>query len=314
MKEMITIEIGNPKNNEVPMSKALTVMPNAQKETGLKLFITKFLTLLGFKQSVENPRIVQIGTAVKKYRFGLAVVGLVFMLIFNNDDSKAIGLNNKNNEKTTLSAGLDKGINEGKDETTDRKNSISENKEEIKPLEMEPINADDVKSYYVPNIPNVESRKKTLSDLSKNTDKAIKGYISKYLKTAREEAKKQKIPTSILLGLALMNSNYGLSKTAIATNNHFDIKCSENSIPMGKGMKGQFVTNDQCFTEYKAVWSSYRAQGNLIAKLMKKNKTKMSNPQDVVITLENSGYFNNRNFSAEQLIDCINENDLTKHD
>ncbi len=188
---MITIEIGNPKNNEVPMSKALTVLPNAQKETGLKFFITKFLTLLGFKQSVENPTIAQFGIAVKKYRFGLAVVGLVFMLIFKNDDSKAIGLYNKNNEKTTLSAGLDKGINEGKDEVTDKKNSINEHKEEVKPLEMEPINAEDVKSYYVPNIPNVETRKKSISDLTKNTDTAIKSYTSKYLKTAKDEATKK---------------------------------------------------------------------------------------------------------------------------
>jgi flagellum-specific peptidoglycan hydrolase FlgJ len=124
---------------------------------------------------------------------------------------------------------------------------------------------------------------------------------------------KNKIPTSILLGLALMNSNYGLSQTAIETNNHFSIKCSENSIPMGKGMKGQHVTDNHCITEYESVWSSYRAQANLIASVMKKNKSKISNPNEIIITLENSGYFKDRNFSAEQLIDCINENKLTKH-
>lgn len=311
MKEIITIEIGEKNIASEKQSKALTVVPATQK-TGFKQFVSKIWEFLIGKELTDSSALLKLGIAVKKYRFSLAIIGLVFMLIFRNDNTKAIGLKIDENKEISLkkepmesnskAEDLPKVKKSAKANKTVSGNNVSINEE-----------AEAVKSYHIPNIPELSNRKKITGDLGKNSAKAIDLYISKYLKLAKGEAVKTKIPTSVILGLALMNSSYGLSKTALNTNNHFEIKCAENSIPMGKGMKGQYVSNDFCFTEYNTVWASYRAHSNLMLKAEKKysNSDKIT-VASLINSLEKSGYFNNRGFSADDLLQFIEENNLNR--
>jgi uncharacterized FlgJ-related protein len=311
MKEIITIEIGEKNNASEKQSKALTLVPATQK-TGFKQFVSKIWEFLIGKELTDSSALLKLGIAVKKYRFSLAIIGLVFMLIFRNDNTKAIGLKIDENKEISLKNEPMESISRTEDlpkvkKSAQTKNTVSRNNTSINE------EAEAVKSYHIPNIPELSNRKKITGDLGKNSDKAIDLYISKYLKLAKGEAVKTKIPTSVILGLALMNCSYGLSKTALNANNHFEIKCAENSIPMGKGMKGQYVSNDFCFTEYNTVWASYRAHSNLMLKAEKKysNSDKIT-VASLINSLEKSGYFNNRGFSADDLLQFIEENNLNR--
>jgi flagellum-specific peptidoglycan hydrolase FlgJ len=311
MKEIITIEISEKNNASEKHSKALTVVPITQK-SGFKQFVSKIWKFLIGKEITDSSALLKLGIAVKKYRFSLAIIGLVFMLIFRNDNTKAIGLKIDESKEISLNNEQMESISKSEDmpnvkKSAQKNNTVSRNNASLnKEAETE-------KSYHIPNIPELSNRKKISGDLAKNSAKAIDLYISKYLKLAKEEAVKSKIPTSVILGLALINSSYGLSKTALNTNNHFEIKCAENSIPMGKGMKGQYVSNDFCFTEYNTVRDSYRAHSNLMLKAVKKySKSDKVNVKSLIKSLEKSGYFNNRGFSADDLLQIIEENNLNR--
>ena len=311
MKEIITIEIGEKNKASENHSKALAVVPTTTQKTGFKQFVSKIWEFLIGKELTDSSALLKLGIAVKKYRFSLAIIGLVFMLIFRNDSTKAIGLKIDENKEISLKNEPMESISKAKDlpkvkKSAQTKNTVSRNNASINDAEA-------IKSYHIPNIPELSNRKKISGDLGKNSAKAIDLYISKYLKLAKEETVKTKIPTSVILGLALMNSSYGLSKTALNANNHFEIKCAENSIPMGKGMKGQYVSNDFCFTEYNTVWASYRAHSNLLLKAVKKySDSGQITVMSLTNSLEKSGYFNNRGFSADDLLQFIEENNLNK--
>jgi flagellum-specific peptidoglycan hydrolase FlgJ len=314
MKEIITIEIGNdqkPGNNEP--SKALATVPEVKKTT-IKQFVSMIFDFFKNKETKDSSALLKLGIVVKKYRFSLAILGLVFMLIFRNDNTNATGLKIDNSKEISKNYGFDNGVVQSK-ESNEKKNKEAKQPASPKKATIKEKQDDEMKSFHIPNIPEVSKNRKPLTDLSKNSEKAIASYLIKYLKIAREESKSSKIPTSVILGLALMNSSYGLSKTATVANNHFDIKCNENSIPMGKGMKGQYVSNDYCFTHYNSAWASFRSNSNLINKALKKNPNiDKANANDLIKALDNSGYFDSRAFSAEQLSEFINENNLNRYD
>lgn len=50
-------------------------------------------------------------------------------------------------------------------------------------------------------------------------------YVRQYLEVARRSARVHKVPVSITLAQALLESNAGMSKLALESNNHFGIKC-----------------------------------------------------------------------------------------
>ncbi len=311
MKEIINIEIGEKNNASEKHSKALTVVPATQK-TGFNQFVSKIWEFLVGKELTDSSALLKLGIAVKKYRFSLAIIGLVFMLIFRNDSTKAIGLKIDENKEISLKNEPTESISKAEDlpkvkKSAQTKNTVSRNNT------SKNEDAETLKAYHIPTIPELSNRKKISGDLAKNSAKAMELYISKYLKLAKGEAAKTNIPTSVILGLAMINSGYGLSKTALYANNHFEIKCAENSIPMGKGMKGQYVSNEFCFTEYKTVWASYRAHSNLILKAVKKyDKSGQITSASLINSLEKSGYFNNRGFSADDLLQFIEENNLNR--
>lgn len=90
-------------------------------------------------------------------------------------------------------------------------------------------------------------------NFSKNQDIL---YIHKYAKFAIEEMHKYKIPASIKLAQALLETNNGESLLAKNANNHFGIKCK-------KKWNGEIYhhTDDkymECFRKYSSIRDSYR--------------------------------------------------------
>ena len=55
-------------------------------------------------------------------------------------------------------------------------------------------------------------------------------YVRQYLDMARRSCKKHRIPVSVTLAQALLESNAGMSKLALQSNNHFGIKCKRKCL------------------------------------------------------------------------------------
>lgn len=91
---------------------------------------------------------------------------------------------------------------------------------------------------------------------SQNLNKRRLEYIQKYKPLAIEEMKTYKIPASIKLAQATLESADGTSTLAVKANNHFGIKCHRE-------WDGPTVYHDddqknECFRKYKSVEDSYR--------------------------------------------------------
>jgi LysM repeat protein len=83
---------------------------------------------------------------------------------------------------------------------------------------------------------------------------AFENYIRKYGSLAVREAKKHRIPASITLAQALLESAAGQSELARQSNNHFSIKCHEWK---GKHYYKDAKKPDECYRKYNSVKDSY---------------------------------------------------------
>lgn len=80
-------------------------------------------------------------------------------------------------------------------------------------------------------------------------------YIQTYKELAVEDMQQYKIPASIKLAQAILESGSGSSTLAIKAKNHFGIKCNN-------GWRGNFYRYDddapnECFRKYETVQQSY---------------------------------------------------------
>lgn len=84
---------------------------------------------------------------------------------------------------------------------------------------------------------------------------AYEKYIIKYRDEAIRQQKKYKIPASITLAQALLESNAGASTLAQKSNNHFGIKCHSD----WKGARSYHNDDreNECFRKYKSIAESY---------------------------------------------------------
>lgn len=95
-------------------------------------------------------------------------------------------------------------------------------------------------------------------------DSAYEQYISKHKKLAVEQMRKYKIPASVILAQALLESGAGQSELTRKSNNHFGIK-------RGSDWKGKTVTHDddrpgEQFRVYKNAEASYEDHSQFLLK------------------------------------------------
>lgn len=91
---------------------------------------------------------------------------------------------------------------------------------------------------------------------------ASQEYIGAYYKTAIRLQKKHKIPASIILAQALLESGAGQSYLALAGNNHFGLKCTDWK---GLGIRKNDDGIEACFRKYLDVNDSFEDHSRFLA-------------------------------------------------
>lgn len=135
-------------------------------------------------------------------------------------------------------------------------------------------------------------------------------YIKQYKDLAIIEMRRSKIPASITLAQALLESDNGNSTLARRANNHFGIKCHSN-------WKGPKVHHDddrrgECFRKYKTVYESYADHSDFIVRGARYAFLFELSPTDYkswAKGLQKAGYATSRTY-ASMLIRIIEDNQL----
>jgi LysM repeat protein len=102
----------------------------------------------------------------------------------------------------------------------------------------------------------------TLPVNAQQKNAAFENYIRRYSHLAVQEEKKYKIPASITLAQALLESGAGRSVLARESNNHFGIKCHEWN---GKSYHKDAEIPNECFRAYGSVEDSYRDHSRFLS-------------------------------------------------
>ncbi len=137
-----------------------------------------------------------------------------------------------------------------------------------------------------------------------------KEYINTFKDLAIKEMYRDKIPASITLAQAMLESDNGNSTLARKANNHFGIKCHN-------GWKGGKIYHDddkrnECFRKYNSVYDSYKDHSDFIVRGSRYAFLFELNPTDYkswAKGLQRAGYATNRTY-ATLLIKIIEDNQL----
>ncbi len=82
-------------------------------------------------------------------------------------------------------------------------------------------------------------------------------YITRFVAVAQGEMKKYGIPASVILGLSIIESNYGTTPLSQTGNNYFALTCAAN--PLAEGIVERAIYQQTCYVHYQNAWTSFRA-------------------------------------------------------
>lgn len=145
-------------------------------------------------------------------------------------------------------------------------------------------------------------------------------YIDTYCVLAVQEMYRSGIPASIILGQAVIESNFGTSDLAMKANNHFGIKCKsywngDTYYHEDDDYKnGRLIAS--CFRAYNSSIKSYLDHSNFLMKSERYNKLFSYGIKDYeswAYGLEKAGYATDPQY-AEKLISAIEEYNLDRYD
>ena len=139
-------------------------------------------------------------------------------------------------------------------------------------------------------------------------------YIEKYKDIAIQQMHKHKIPASIILAQACLESSDGNSALARKANNHFGIKCHDGW--KGKKFKQDDDERNECFRKYEKAVDSFTDHSNFLC-----SRTRYASLFDLPSTdykawahgLKAAGYATNPKY-AQLLINIIEEYKLYEYD
>ncbi len=139
-------------------------------------------------------------------------------------------------------------------------------------------------------------------------------YIKTYNDLAIKEMKRSRIPASITLAQALLESDNGNSTLAKKANNHFGIKC--HSSWNGPKVYHDDDRRNECFRKYKSVFDSYKDHSDFIANGNRYQflfNYKTNDYKSWAKGLQKAGYATSRTY-ATMLIKIIEDNKLYTFD
>ena len=134
-------------------------------------------------------------------------------------------------------------------------------------------------------------------------------YIAQFKDEAIRQMKKYRIPASITLAQAILESGNGNSDLAKKSNNHFGIKCHANW--QGEKVFHDDDENDECFRKYKTVLDSYEDHSIFLLKdrYLGLFDLPLDDYKGWARGLKKAGYATNPKYD-KLLIRVIEENDL----
>lgn len=139
-------------------------------------------------------------------------------------------------------------------------------------------------------------------------------YIESFSTKAMDEMRKYKIPASIKLAQAIVESNSGQSPLSLKSNNHFGIKCH-------KGWEGESVSHDddsigECFRKYNDPRLSFKDHSAFLTTRPRYNKLFSFNENDYIswaYGLKDAGYATDKLYPLK-LIKLIEDYELYQFD
>lgn len=140
---------------------------------------------------------------------------------------------------------------------------------------------------------------------------AVREYIRRFDEVAKVEMEKFKIPASIKMAQAILESEAGQSQFAKQFNNHFNIRCHTDAASAYQTCK---ETNFGSFQKFSSAWEGWRAHSTLLSG--DKFKSLFSIEMDYkkwATQLQDLGYNQDENY-GQQLIAVIEQFNLTKLD
>ncbi|HKC35005.1 MAG TPA: glucosaminidase domain-containing protein, partial [Chitinophagaceae bacterium] len=90
----------------------------------------------------------------------------------------------------------------------------------------------------------------------------VKNYVNTYKELAIEEMQRTGVPASITLAQGIHESGAGMSELALASNNHFGIKCKSNWA--GESVKHDDDARGECFRKYPSAEDSYKDHSDFL--------------------------------------------------
>jgi LysM repeat protein len=143
---------------------------------------------------------------------------------------------------------------------------------------------------------------------------AYEKYIGKYGDEAVRQQKKYRVPASITLAQALLESNAGASTLARNSNNHFGIKCHSD----WKGQRSYHNDDraNECFRKYRSVSESYEDHSRFLVDHSRYDRLFNYHATDYkrwARGLQECGYATDRGY-ANKLIDIIETYQLYRYD
>ncbi|MGH1337805.1 MAG: glucosaminidase domain-containing protein [Aureispira sp.] len=106
-------------------------------------------------------------------------------------------------------------------------------------------------------MPTVSSEAQALVPVVTVSVAAKEQYITRFIDVAQGEMKKFGVPASVILGLSIIESNYGTTPLAQSGHNYFALTCANN--PLAEGIVERAVYEQTCYVHYENAWTSFRA-------------------------------------------------------
>lgn len=86
---------------------------------------------------------------------------------------------------------------------------------------------------------------------------AQQSFVDRFSVVAQEEMRKFGVPASVIIALAIVQSDYGSTTLAQSGHNYFRLSCNLNLLV--EGVKDRILYDDACYVHYENAWTSFRA-------------------------------------------------------
>ncbi len=151
------------------------------------------------------------------------------------------------------------------------------------------------------------------NNVQKNVYESIEDYIQDYKDMAISEMHRARIPASITLAQAIIESNFGNSYLARVGKNHFGIKCHKSWT--GKAVFRDDDEKNECFRSYPNDYESYQDHSHFLQRSRYEElfRLSMNDYRGWAKGLKKNGYATDPTYD-KQLIYVIEKYNLTQFD